>query len=131
MRLRDLDGHFVGEWAERSYRVLLTVEGAQGLLFQCPLCSVGKTRGPRAGRAVDARDEGRTWAEGAHYVLCWFTNPRNAARVPDDAFPIPGRWNFTGESIDDITFVGPQAASVHLSGPGCGWHGFVKDGGTE
>ena len=127
MRLRDLDAEFVGEWTETSFRVLPGVEGAQGLLFQCPKCAEGKPRGGRPSRSGDAVIPDRTWAEGAHYVLCWFANPRNAPAVPVEAFPKPGRWIFAGESIDDLTFIGPAAASVLLAA-GCEWHGFVKDG---
>lgn len=115
MRLRDLDATFVGAWHPGGYTRLRSAEGAQGLLFQCPKCSEGKERG-----------EGHV--KGAHYVLCWFANPRNAPRVPDDAKPGPGRWIFAGDSIDDVNFVGPAAASVHVTGEGCGWHGFVRNG---
>lgn len=39
---------------------------------------------------------------GTHSVLCWF--------------------------VGVLSFVGPGAASVLLTGPGCGWHGFVRAG---
>lgn len=119
MRLSKLDTQFVGKWAEKSYHRLPNVEGAQGLLFQCPKCALGKETG---------EEDGRGFIIGAHYVLCWFTNPRNAPKVPDNADPKPGRWTFTGNTIDDISFVpGPYSNSVLLLG-GCNWHGFVTNG---
>lgn len=124
MRLRDLDAQFLGNWKPRlngvgpTYRGGVSIDKAQGIMFQCPKCAEGKPTGG---------NQHRRFVRGAHYVLCWFANPRKASRVPDDAYPKPGRWNFEGTSIDDITFVGPGAASVLLTG-GCGWHGFVKNG---
>lgn len=119
MRLRELDAQFTGKWAPKSYYRLDSVEGAQGLLFQCPKCALGKETG---------EEDNRKFVRGAHYVLCWFTNPRNAPRVPDDADPKPGRWTFTGNTIDDISFIpGPYSNSILLIG-GCAWHGFVTNG---
>jgi len=71
---------------------------ADGVSFLCPKCFPG------------------------HSVICWFTG-----KVPDDAKPSPGRWNPSGTSIDNLTFVGPGAASVELLG-GCLWHGAVVNG---
>ncbi|MGE4191681.1 MAG: hypothetical protein AB7G12_17485 [Thermoanaerobaculia bacterium] len=126
MRLRDLDAEFVGRWRLESGREVYSrigeqLEGAQGVSFQCPKCALGKEPG---------QEGGRRFVRGAHYVLCWFTNPRNATPVPDHATPVPGRWT-VGDSctgLDDLTFTGPAAASVLLSGPGCGWHGFIRNG---
>lgn len=115
MRLLELDAEFVGEYTSKTHRQLESVDGAQGVMFQCPHCAQGLKVGG---------DERRKWVEGAHYVLCWFANPRNALKVPDDAFPLPGRWTFTGETLDTLTL----NPSVHVTGPGCGWHGWVKDG---
>lgn len=79
---------------------------AQGVLFLCPLCFV-KNRGE----------------VGTHSVLCWFAR----SGVPDYVEPLPGRWVPSGSGLDDLTFIGPAAASVALLG-GCRWHGFVKNG---
>jgi hypothetical protein len=121
VRLRDLDATFLGNWTPTGYTRLgdRVVDGVQGVLFQCPLCAKSCERG---------EEDGRRFVRGAHYVLCWFLNPVNAPTVPDDANPKPGRWRFTGTSIDDITFIGPLAVSVLLTGEGCGWHGFVVSG---
>lgn len=112
MKLRDLEARFVGEVSQdgKYFRYLDSVEGAQGIMFLCPKCF--KANGGRV---------------GTHMVLCWFANPRNAPKVPDNMDPKPGRWNFQGETIDELTFVGPGAFSVLLTS-GCNWHGFVKNG---
>lgn len=86
-------------------------ELAHGLFYLCPKCFA------QNGGAV-----------GTHRVLNWFAN----CGVPDDADPKPGRWIPAGTGLDDITFVGPQAASVLLTGEGgCRWHGYVKNGAAE
>lgn len=118
MRLRDLDAQFVGAYKvgpPTSYRRLRSIDGAQGLLFQCPKCAVGKPTGG---------NQHRRFVRGAHYILCWFANPCNAPRVPDNAVPTGGRWTFAGDKIDAATL----SPSVNLPGPGCGWHGWVKSG---
>lgn len=124
MRLRDLDARFVGGWRPGNHRDLPSIEGAQGLLFQCPFCAAGKP-------AVVEEDGSRGFA-GAHYVLCWFANPINAERVPDSEFPGPGRWTFSGTSIDDATLSPSVNLDVHTTHTGdpheCRWHGWVKSG---
>lgn len=128
MRLRDLDAEFVGEYAETTRRLLgvNVVDGVQGINFQCPKCAQTCDDGgvePDAAWCA-AKLEGRSFVRGAHYVLCWFTNPVNAPRVPDSADPKPGRWPFEGTSIDDVTLTG----SVFLTEPRCGWHGHITNG---
>lgn len=79
---------------------------ADGVGFLCPKCFAAN------GGAI-----------GTHQVICWFEG-----KVPDDAFPGPGRWNPTGTGLDDLTFVpGKRSQSVALIG-GCAWHGFVANG---
>jgi hypothetical protein len=55
-------------------------------------------------------------------VLCWFVG-----KVPADEVPGPGRWVPEGTGLDDLSFVGPAAASVSLSS-GCRAHFFVRRG---
>lgn len=109
MTLRQLEAQFV-QYVERDGRVyhhhVATLAEAQGVDFLCPLC-FHNNDGP----------------VGTHHVLCWFTD----RGVPDSAFPQPGRWSPAGSGLDDLTFIGPAAASVLLTG-GCKWHGFVKNG---
>jgi hypothetical protein len=109
MRLAELEATFVGEYnAQGGFRELPTVEGAQGLLFICPKCQ-------------------------NHSVLVWFKNPRNAPVVPIDALPKPGRWSFSGDTINTVSLVPSVDLSKidteHPASPcRCYWHGFVKDG---
>jgi hypothetical protein len=84
-----------------------TLAEADGVSFLCPKC-FAENGGP----------------VGTHSVICWFQD-----RVPDDAFPKPGRWNPVGTSLDDLSFVpGKKSHSVLLTGEGCAWHGFVTNG---
>jgi hypothetical protein len=136
MRLRELDAHFVGVWHDdramgggAGWRMLPSIEGAQGLMFQCPKCAEGKEAGEELD---DVTGEMRGFRRGAHPILCWFRNPRNAPAAPDDVAPVPGRWWMEGTSIDDVSFVQgnpPITNSVLLQG-GCNWHGYVTNGGT-
>jgi len=110
-RLRELAAEFLALTDEpRTWRRLGdSMAGADGITFLCPACFAANG-GPR----------------GTHAVICWFRG-----RVPDDLPPVPGRWTPAGTGLDDLTFVPgdpPMATSVLLTGPGCGWHGFVTNG---
>lgn len=112
MKLTELEPTFVGEYHglgnPTTYRELPSVEGAQGVLFICPKCQ-------------------------KHSVLCWFKNPRNAPAVPNDAFPRPGRWTFSGDTFDvlslepsiDLSTITPENPADPSR---CYWHGWVKNG---
>ena len=119
MSLTELEAYFVGEYNDVApnghvtLRRLDSVEGAQGVQFLCPKC-FKENKGPI----------------GTHSILCWFLNPRNALNVPDEADPKPGRWIFEGEKLEELSFVGPAAASILLTS-GCGWHGFIRSGKTS
>ncbi len=108
MRLRDLDAKFVGHYAAGNFSFLYGPDKCQGVMFQCPKC---------AESAEQMLDGGY---RGVHSVLVWFSNPRDAPMVPDNAIPGPGRWHFTGDSIDTLSL----GASVLID---C-WHGFIKHG---
>jgi len=82
------------------------IEDADGVEFLCPLCI--KTNGGRV---------------GTHAVLCW------RPRVPPDIDPKPGRWEFQGTSLDDLTLVA-GASSILLTG-GCAAHFFIRNGAIE
>lgn len=111
MRLRDLDGRFLrldpaepkSFWTDG-----VALAEADGLMFLCPKC--------RAEAGSDV---------GVHSVICWFTG-----RVPDAMTPGPGRWTPSGTGLEDLSFVGPGAASVLLGGD-CAAHFFVRNGGIE
>jgi hypothetical protein len=110
MRLIELEARFLRIVQTSHFETVELLSEAQGILFLCPKCFV-ENKGP----------------VGTHSVLCWFGN----RGVPDGLYPTPGRWIPAGTSLADLTFVGPGAASILLSNPGCGWHGFIKAGNAE
>ena len=117
MRLLELDASFLKFISTYEWRRVDTLAEADGVMFQCPKCAIGKERG---------EEDGRKFVRGAHSVICWFRG-----HVPDDADPKPGRWTPSGTGLDDLTFVPGNpvwADSVLLTGPGCGWHGFIRNG---
>jgi hypothetical protein len=118
MKLTDLNAVLIKRIDEKIDREVSTLTEADGVMFQCPKCAVG------CEPFVD--DDGKRGFRGAHYVICWFVG-----KVPDDVDPKPGRWTPQGTGLDDLTFVPgnpPQAVSVLLTGEGCGWHGFIRNG---
>lgn len=128
MRLTDLDAEFIrleGKYGGTSCfdanGHMLDITEAQGVMFQCPKCAADTKEPPR--EYLDAFRGPRRCVPGAHYLICWFVG----RGVPDDVNPKPGRWHVSGTGLDDLTFVGPDAASVLLT-TGCWWHGFVRDG---
>lgn len=117
MRLRDLDARFVDQASARGYfiRESDAVEGAQGVLFQCPSCGVGKPHGC---------DGHRNYIEGDHYILVFFANPCGAPVAPPEADKNP-RWTMSGTTLDNLTL----APSVDCTkGGGCSFHGCVTGG---
>ena len=106
MRLTDLEPQFLKAMPDGSSLFVETLVEADGIKFLCPKCF------------SEAEPK-----HGFHSVICWFTG-----KVPADKTPGPGRWNPSGTGYHDLTFVGPGAVSVHLSGGGCGWHGFIRNG---
>jgi hypothetical protein len=154
MRLRDLDAQFIGSYGtktdERTDREYIgyrrqgdKIDGAQGLLFQCPTCAVGKEPGTTSVCVACEQEiddcacepatrvtRSRNHYKGAHYIICWFRNPRGADRVPDDAQPLPGRWWIEGTSLDDLTLAhgAPHMARSVLLQGGCNAHFCVTAG---
>jgi len=106
MKLSELEAQLLRRVDSGTYSTApIPLAEADGVMFLCPGC-YRKNVGP----------------VGTHSILCWFVG-----RVPDDVSPLPGRWIPAGNSVDDLTFVGPAAASVQITG-GCNWHGFIKNG---
>lgn len=134
MRLRDLNGQFVYEVDAKGYRRSdgESLEGMQGLLFQCPKSGEGLDRG---------HENGRGFIRGAHHILVLFANPRNAAPPPanahlrSDGTPNP-RWTIeNGTTLDDLTLspsvdcdIPWKDASGVLHPSDCKFHGFVRNG---
>lgn len=110
-KLRELEAQLVRMYDDKgSYEIVEKLEDAQGIDFLCPVCF------EKNGGSV-----------GTHHVLCWFAG----RGVPDSLTLGPGRWTPSGTGLDDLTFVPgspPRPCSVHLAGPGCGWHGYVVNG---
>lgn len=101
--LSDLKAAFLELTSLTGWRRVKTIKRADGIVFLCPVCFV-KNGGSR----------------GTHSVICW------RPRVPADVQPGPGRWEFVGSSLDDLTLVA-GSSSIQLTG-GCNWHGYVRDG---
>jgi hypothetical protein len=105
MRLVDLDAKFLKRSADDCW----TCEGvsladADGLMLLCPVCF--RTNGGKV---------------GTHAVICW------QPHVPQTALPGPGRWNFQGTGIEDLTLVA-GSSSVLLQGAPCQAHFYVRGG---
>lgn len=109
---------FIGEIAadSKSYRRLLSIEGAQGVLFWCP-CGYNKPEYPIDGPRP-------------HGCLIIFANPRNAPPAPADFGPasrhdpnVHPRWQMSGSGLDDLTL----SPSIATNDPEC-WHGYVTAG---
>ena len=106
MRLTDLEAEFIKRTREGDhdiYRVVDSIDQADGISFLCPLCFKAN------GGSV-----------GTHGVICW------RPRVPLTVTPGPGRWEFHGTSLGDLTLVA-GSSSVQLT-QGCRAHFFVRAG---
>lgn len=95
--LRDLEPLLVRYDGPLKWTPVESLAEASGVCFCCPKCY---------------------GTDDQHAVMCWFRG-----RVPDDLPPGPGRWDPTGDGIDNLTL----HPSVHLSTT-CGWHGWVSTG---
>lgn len=118
MRLRDLDAQFLGRVdAERQscHRQEDRIDGAQGIVFQCPKCAQGKERAPYGGFV------------GVHSIRVFFSNPQNAPVAPQEYDDNP-RWEMSGTSLDDLTLSPSIDLDVPENKGGCGWHGYVRNG---
>lgn len=105
MRLQKLEARFLrcSPTDAAVSHVVDTLAEANGIFFLCPKCY-----------------EAHGGPVGTHGVRVWFKD----RGVPDEAVPQP-RWMVSGTGMDDLTLT----PSVALNG-GCGWHGFVTNGGA-
>lgn len=123
MRLLDLEPHFirreirpcdgtrdcitVSSHTEHEWHVYVdAIADADGIMFHCPKCFQSN------GGDI-----------GTHMVLCW------RPRVPADVSPKPGRWEFEGTGLDDLTLVA-GSSSVLLIG-GCAAHFLIRSGAIQ
>jgi hypothetical protein len=105
MRLTDLEPRFLKIIDERSWRDVEGIADADGVFFVCPLC-LQNQNGSRP---------------GVHAVICW------RPHVPQTITPVPGRWEFIGNGLDDLTLTA-GSSSIFLTGPGCGAHFWITNG---
>jgi hypothetical protein len=127
MRLRDLDADFIAvvDAAARTHRRAEGIEGAAGVMFQCPKCGEGLERG---------EEDGRRFIRGAHYIMVCFANPIGASAAPTE-FDHNPRWLMEGSSLDDLTLSPsvncdiPWKDAAGVEHPSsCKFHGWVKNG---
>jgi hypothetical protein len=81
-----------------------TLAESDGILFLCPKCFVAN------GGKV-----------GTHSVICW------RPRIAPDVDPKPGRWEFEGTSLNDLT-LRAGSSSILLTGQGCQAHFHITNG---
>lgn len=105
MKLTELEPEFLRRDDDAHFQHVETFAEADGVLFVCPKCFA-------------ANGNSRI---GVHSVICW------RPRVPQTTKPTPGRWEFEGAGLSDLTLIA-GSSSIHLTGPGCGWHGFIRNG---
>jgi hypothetical protein len=87
-----------------SMVVVDTVAEADGVFYLCPVC-FAKNGGPR----------------GTHAIISW------RPRVPQTISPTPGRWEFEGTTLDDITLVAGSSSILLQTAP-CKAHFFIRNG---
>jgi len=108
VNLRELDAVFLryedGDCLHVGEPPDVRIEDADAVMFLCPVCYT--------------KNGGKV---GTHRVIC------NRPRVPLGPNRVgPGRWEFKGAGIDDLTLVA-GSSSIKLEG-GCAAHFFVTNG---
>jgi hypothetical protein len=104
MRLTELEPELLKVVDARSWTTEgVTLATADGVSFLCPACF--RTNGGPV---------------GTHHVICW------RPRVPPAQSPGPGRWEFRGASLDELSLVA-GSSSVQLTS-GCRAHFLVQSG---
>jgi hypothetical protein len=100
---KDPECNVVSPHTEHEWWLPCELPSADGVQFLCPVCFVAN------GGAV-----------GTHSIVCW------RPRVPVGVEPGPGRWEFQGTGLADLTLVA-GSSSVALRG-GCAAHFHIRDG---
>jgi hypothetical protein len=103
MRLLDLEPRYLTRIDDHHFEDVEALEQADGVIFLCPTC-FGCNGGPR----------------GTHAVICW------RPRVPQTTAPPPGRWEFEGTALGDLTLVAGSSSVLLTSG--CKAHFFIRNG---
>ena len=105
MKLSELEPHWLKVLDERTFQFEgVSFAEADGVGFLCPLCF---------------ERNGRT-AVGTHQVICW--RPKVTKPIP----PNPGRWEFEGTGVDDLSLVAGSSSILLTSG--CRAHFYVRKG---
>jgi hypothetical protein len=105
MRLKELEPQFLKITSEDHWICEgVSLVESDGLLLLCPVCF--KTNGGK---------------RGTHCIICW------KPHVPLTQSPGPGRWNFIGASLDDVTLQA-GSSSVFLTAAPCRAHFFIRNG---
>lgn len=111
MRFLDLSPSFRCRAVEDGHEVWIEVdriEEADGVEFLCPKCFQANA-GP----------------VGTHAIMCW------RPRVPSNVDPKPGRWEFSGTGLSDLT-LSASSSSILVTGDGsCGAHFYIRNGNVE
>lgn len=105
MKLTELEPEFLAWKDDAHFQCVDSLTEADGISFVCPTCF--KANGHQR--------------PGVHSIICWEPN------VPQTTSPKPGRWEMQGTGYHDLTLVA-GSSSVHLTGPGCGAHFYIRDG---
>jgi len=105
VRITDLEAEFIKIIDDKTH-IPCDIAEADGLFFLCPKC-FEQNRGPI----------------GTHAIICW--RPHVAA----ERDPKPGRWEFTGTGLCDLTLVAGSSSILLTSG--CKAHFFVNNGSIE
>lgn len=106
MTLAELEAKFLGRIDDTHFRIVESIKEADGVEFLCPTCF--------------SRNKGSV---GTHGVICW------RPRVPQTTQPVPGRWEFQGTGISDLTLIA-RSSSVKLTA-GCMAHFFIRNGAIQ
>lgn len=105
MKLKDLEATFLKLSNEEGteFHMDVSFEEADGVMFLCPTCF-----------------ENNNGPVGTHSIICW------RPKVPQTINPVPGRWEFEGSSLEDLTLIA-GSSSIQITG-GCNAHFFVRNG---
>lgn len=110
VKLTELEPRFLKITSLTTMQDVESLGLADGVIFLCPKCF-----GTHGG------------AVGTHSVICW------RPHVGQEHTPIPGRWQFEGTGLHDLTLVAGSSSVLLTSWcqhPDCkGWHGWPVGGG--
>ncbi len=105
--LAELDARLLKSLDDRTFQHEgVSFDDADGVMFLCPLC-FDTNRG----------------SVGTHSCICW------RPRVPQTWNPKPGRWEFQGSSLQDLTLIAGSSSILLLGG--CAAHFFIRGGHIE